>query len=247
VRIVLVTGPGGSGTSTVAAATAHQLAADGLRVRLLTAGRPPAPGSTSGLDVVPVAPQQAFESLWARHLDALSAAAPVLALPPATSVVALPGSTDLALLAALAEAGATADGADRDVVVLDAGPVGQALGLLALPGALRWWLDQAAPPHVRVMGAVRSAAVRSGAVRSRPVDQLIAAATAAEAVLGRLPLGDPVRTAVHLVVRPERSSVAAVASAGTELGLLGQRLASVTVNPVHQAKSCTVAGPWLAK
>ena len=55
-------------------------------------------------------------------------------------------------------------------MVVDAGPLERVAALLALPGTLRWWLEQALPPRLRALGAVRTAALRAGAVRRGPVD-----------------------------------------------------------------------------
>ena len=43
-----------------------------------------------------------------------------------------------------------------DVVVVDAGPTSSAVSLLALPGALRWWLGQLAPTRLRVRAPLRA-------------------------------------------------------------------------------------------
>jgi arsenite-transporting ATPase len=132
VRTLLVTGPGGAGSSTVAAATAIALAGSGQRVVLLATAPPPVPG-LDGVEVRVVQAGPALEAAWAGHADALAALVPVLTLPPATSVVPPPGAGQVALLTELGRAAGAAD-----VVVVDAGPLPQALELLALPGAARW-------------------------------------------------------------------------------------------------------------
>src|SRR5215213_10988347 len=91
VRTLLVTGPGGAGTSTLSAAAAVRAARSGHRTMLL-ASRPPA---VAGLDAIPgltvtvVEPQAATERFWAAHVDALRGVLPQVDLPPATSVAAL--------------------------------------------------------------------------------------------------------------------------------------------------------------
>ncbi|MPQ97667.1 ion transporter [Modestobacter sp. I12A-02628] len=236
-RTVLLTGPGGSGASTVALATAQQLRAGGATVRFVTAGRPVPAALGEGLSVTPVSGQQAFEDLWGPLAQTLAGWLPGFAVPPSSSVVAPPGSGELALLAAVAAARDT-----TDVLVVDAGPLPQALTLLALPASLRWWLAQVAPTRVRVLGAVRSAAVRAGAARRGPVDDVLAALPVVERLLDGLTLDDPARTSVHVVLRPEHAALAEVTSAATDLALGGQRLASVTVNRVLPAGP----GEWWA-
>jgi arsenite-transporting ATPase len=237
VRILLVTGPGGAGTSTVAAATAVQLAAAGSRCVLLTTQPARVAELDAAVEVDLVAPQPALEALWARHADELAAALPVVSVPPASSVVAVPAATEFALLAALA--GHAASGR-TDVVVLDAGPTTSALALLALPGALRWWLAQAAPPRLRVLATLRSAVVPD---RPGGAAALLGGVAALEELIGRVPLADPATTAVHLVLRPEPASADALRAAATALGVRGQRVASVTVNRLLPA----LPGEWAAQ
>jgi arsenite/tail-anchored protein-transporting ATPase len=225
VRTLLLTGPGGAGTSTLAAATAVRAAAAGTRTLLLTrpGPRPAGLDGVPGLAVASVSPLAAAESLWTSAGDALGAV-PGLTPPPATSVVPLPGSAELALLARLARA--AADG-EADTVVVDAGPLEAGTALVGLPAALRWWLDQALPTRLRVLGAVRTAAVRSGAAPRGPVDAVLDALPPLEAALGRLPLEDPAATEVRLVAVPRAGAVPALRRAVTALALHGQQPVAV--------------------
>lgn len=226
-RTLLVTGPGGAGSSTVAAATALALAGSGQRVVLLTTA-PPAVADLGDVDVRVVQAGPALEAAWAGHADALAALVPVLTLPPATSVVPPPGAGQVALLTELGDAAGAAD-----VVVVDAGPLPQALELLALPGATRWWLAQLAPPRLRVLASVRAL---TGRGRAGAVDAALAAVGALEAALARV----PERPEVHLVVAPDDRAVPAVRRAAAAAGLLGLPLASVTLARLLPAG----AGEW---
>jgi arsenite/tail-anchored protein-transporting ATPase len=237
VQILLVTGPGGAGSSTVAAATALRLTAAGSRCVLLTARPPGTPGLAGSLRLDVVTPQPALERLWGRHAPELTAAVPLLTVPPASSVVAVPGVAEFALLAALA---GHARSGDVDAVVLDAGPVPTATALLALPGALQWWLAQAAPTRLRVLASLR-AAVAPG--RPGVAAGLLAGAAGVEELLGAVPLTDPGRTAVHLVLRPDAEAADQLQETATAIGVLGQRIASVTVSRLLPAGP----GEWWAQ
>ena len=221
-RTLIVTGPGGAGTSTIAAAAAVRAARSGRRAVLLS--RSPAP--VSGLDVEPgltlavVDPRTALEGLWSTSAGALSAVLPQLTLPPPGSVVPLPGTAALALLAELSRA-------DADLVVLDAGPIQEAVGLIGLPATLRWWLDQLLPPGVRALGAVRTAAVTYGAARRGPVDAALEAVPVIERLLARDRLADPTDTAVHVVVPSRTAAAQSLRTAATALGLHGLRAGTV--------------------
>ncbi|WP_347060228.1 ArsA-related P-loop ATPase [Blastococcus sp. HT6-30] len=221
-RTLLVTGPGGAGTSTVAAAAAVRTARSGRSTLLLSRQPPPVPGldAVPGLRVQRVDGRRAVEELWAAHVADLGALLPHLTLPPATSVVPPPGAEELALLAALGSA-------DADVVVVDAGPLRDGLALAALPGTLRWWLDQALPPAARALAAVRTATVTAGAARRGPLDAVLEAVPAVERLLAHDRLADAAATAVWLTASARGNDVPAVRGAATVLGLHGLRAAAV--------------------
>jgi arsenite-transporting ATPase len=243
VPILLFTGPGGAGTTTLAAAAAVRAARAGRRTVLVTRQDPP-PGVAvqPGLDVVRADPQAGVEALWTGWAAELTAAVPDLVLPPATSVVPVPGAAELALLAALDRAAGDGTGDPADLVVLDAGPLEAAAGLVALPGALRWWLDQAVPTRVRVLGAVRSAAVRVGTLRRGAADLALDAVPALESLLDRLTLTDPAGTAVWLVAPPRPGAVAGLRTATTALAVHGQR----PVGVLTRVLPGTGTGEWWA-
>ena len=242
-QTLLFTGPGGAGTTTVAAAAAVRAAGAGARVVLVTGQEPP-PGvdGVDGVEVVRADARTGLERLWARWGAELAATAPDLTLPPATSVVPLPGAPELALLAAL---GRAAHG-DPDLVVLDAGPLEAATALVGLPGALRWWLDQALPTRLRMLGAVRTAAVRAGTLRRGPADVALAAVPELEAWLDRLHLADPSATEVRVVAVPRPGAAAALRRAATALAVHGQSPAGVLARVLPEPPA-DAGGWWRAR
>jgi arsenite/tail-anchored protein-transporting ATPase len=222
VRTLLFTGPGGAGTTTLAASAAVRAARAGRRTVLLSRQTAPVAGlgAVPGLRVVRVDAQAALERLWGAVLGGVGNTIPQLTLPPASSVVPLPGTDELALFAELAWA-------DAELVVVDAGPVDSASRLVALPATLRWWLDQAMPPAVRALAAVRGAALASGSAPRGPLDAALDAVPAVEALLAHDRLASAGGTAVCLVALPRRASAPALRSAATTLGLHGLRAAAV--------------------
>ncbi|MGY1885531.1 ArsA family ATPase [Blastococcus sp. SYSU DS0753] len=236
-RTLLVTGPGGTGSSTLAAAAAVRAAQEGRRTLLLSRQPPPVPGldEVPGLRTLRVQGRRAVEDLWGAHAGALGALLPHLELPPASSVLPLPGAEELALMVALGSA-------DADLVVVDAGPLRDGLALAALPGVLRWWLDQALPPTARALAAVRTATVAAGAARQGPVDALLAALPGLERLLARERLADSTATAVWLAAAARGPAVPELRNAATVLALHGLRVATVL------ARVLPVGGPgeWWA-
>jgi arsenite-transporting ATPase len=238
VRTLLFTGPGGAGTTTLAASAAVRAARAGRRTLLLSMQEPAVPGldAEPDLQVLHADPQRGLEELWGTVLDAVGDAMPQLALPPAGSVVPLPGAAELALFGALARA-------DADLVVVDAGPTSSAAQLVALPATLRWWLDQLMPPGMRALAAVRTAAVTSGTARRGPLDAALGAAPALEALLAADRLAPAGDTAVALVALPRRASVPALRTVATTLGLHGLRPSAVLV----RVAPTDGAGDWAAR
>jgi arsenite/tail-anchored protein-transporting ATPase len=237
VRTLLVTGPGGAGTTTLATAAAVRAARAGTRTVLLSRQPPATAGlaDVAGLELAAVDPQAAAERLWASRAGALAALLPQLDLPPASSVVPPPGTAELAVLTAVART-------DAELLVLDAGPLAAATALLALPGTLRWWLDAALPPRVRALAAIRTAAVRSGAARPGPVDAALAALPELEGLLGRVRLTDPEGTAVVLASSGRPGDVPALRTVTTALALLGQRPAAMVARVLPAD-----GGDWAAR
>jgi arsenite/tail-anchored protein-transporting ATPase len=228
VRTLLVTGPGGAGSSTLSAAAAVRAARAGRRTVLLSL-RPPV---VAGLDAVPgltvttVDAQAGIERFWAAHADALAAVLPQLDLPPATSVAAVPGTAELALLAELGRA-------DADVLVLDAGPLEAALSLVGLPPALHAWIDQLLPARLRALAAFSGALGGAGAA--------LAAVPALERLLDGSPLADPSSVDVVLAAQARRGTATELRTAITALGLHGLRPAAVLARVLPEGE-----GAWWA-
>ncbi len=233
-RTLLFTGPGGAGTTTLAASAAVRAARSGSRTVLLSRQDVPGLGNVPRLEVVRADQQVALERLWGGVAEGLGPLVPQLTLPPSSSVVPLPGGTDLALFAELA-------GADADLVVLDAGPVEAAAAFVALPGALRWWLDQLLPPGLRALGAVRTAAVGSGAVRRGPADVALAAIPVLEGLLAADRIAGLANTAVCLVALPTSAAVDRLRTALTAFALHGLRPAAVLTRVPPPSEG---AGEW---
>ncbi|MDX8153083.1 ArsA family ATPase [Patulibacter brassicae] len=166
-RIVLYTGKGGVGKTSVAAATARRLAADGRRVLVLSTdpahsladvlGRPIGAEPTAvaeRLDGLQVDPQAELTRHWSavrawagrslvgRGVDRISAQE--LTVPP--------GLEELLALLRIVE---LRDRGDHDAIVVDCAPAGETLRLLAFPEIARWWLDRIVPRQGELLGAAR--------------------------------------------------------------------------------------------
>ncbi len=166
-RTILITGPGGSGRTTVAAATALRAAAEGTPTLVLSADRTDTLGAALGAATGPV-PTRLTPTLsaWrpdaaARFREDLAAfqtrAANVLDLLGASRLDAeeltpLPGAEELSFLRALRDAALS----ERyELLVVDLPPAPQALALLSLPEEFRRYLRRLLPPERQAARALR--------------------------------------------------------------------------------------------
>ncbi|MEU1627259.1 ArsA-related P-loop ATPase [Streptomyces sp. NPDC020096] len=240
-RTVLVTGPGGAGTSTVAAATALAAAHAGARTLLITADPPPglsAPG-TPGLTVRTVDSAGVFQDRAADLQERLSTVFDLLGASPLDTeeFTELPGSREFALLHALG----AADG--HDLVVADLPPVRGAIGLLALPEQLRRYLARLLPPERQAARALRPMLAQLAGV-PMPAERLYDMAARWDTELAAVQaVIDSAATTVRLVVEPGPRTADRIRTARTGLALFGHRLESVTANRLLPTGS---ADPFLA-
>ncbi|WP_189535761.1 ArsA family ATPase [Streptomyces roseolilacinus] len=247
-RTLLVTGPGGAGRSTVAAATALGAAREGRKVLLLTAD--PAGALAAGGDDGPAARRPAVHRLDpAAHfrgevLALQSHAAPALELLGAApldddELTPLPGSAHFAYLAALREAAR----GDWDLLVADLPPLRDAIALLALPEQLRRYLRRLLPPERQAARALRPMLAQLAGV-PMPADGLYEAAARRDAELAAVQdLIDAPGTSVRLVVEPGPAAADALRTARAGLALHRLPLDPVVANRVLPATS---PDPWLA-
>ncbi|RMB87394.1 ArsA family ATPase [Streptomyces shenzhenensis] len=243
-RTILITGPGGSGRTTVAAATALRAAGAGTRTLVLSADRADALGAVlgtpTGPDPVRAAPGltawrpdaaarfrddlTAFQDRATGFLDLLGAAR----LDP-EEVTPLPGAEELSVLRALRDAALS----ERyDLLVVDLPPAPRALDLLALPEELRRYLRRLLPPERQAARALRPVLGRLAGV-PMPAEWLYETAArwdvelaAVEAVLRDR------ATTVRLVAEPGPAGADAVRTAALGLALRGLRTDALIANRV---------------
>ncbi|MFD9489007.1 ArsA family ATPase [Streptomyces sp. NPDC059991] len=246
-RTVLVTGPGGAGRTTVAAATALAAARRGERVLLLSGDRDDPLARLLGgeevarLDVVRIDSGAHFRT---ELLALQDRAGTVLELLGAgrldgEELTELPGAEQLALLKALREAAA----GDHDLVVVDMPPVHQSVAALALPGQLRRYLRRLLPPERQAARSLRPVLAQLAGV-PMPAQWLYETAARWDAELAAVEavVEDPATT-VRLVAEPSPAAAAALRTARLGLALHGAALDAVVANRVLPTGS---ADPFLA-
>ena len=260
-RILLFTGKGGVGKTTVAAATALRAAESGLRTLVCSTdpahsladayGAPlgdavariatfPGGGTLAGQELDARA---RLEEAWAgvrEYLTALLDWAGADAVE-AEELAVIPGLDEVF---ALADLRAHADSGDYDLVVVDCAPTAETVRLLSLPDVLGWYMDRIFPTQRRATRAVRPLLSR---IVSMPVagDNVFAAVRRfydrLDGVRDLLTDGDV--TSARLVVNAERMVVAEARRTFTYLSLFGYHVDAVIANRLLPD---AVADPWFA-
>ncbi|GGY92834.1 ArsA family ATPase [Streptomyces nitrosporeus] len=254
-RTVLVTGPGGAGRTTLAAASALHTARGGRRTLLVTADPVPGfPRAAAGEDVEVTAGLHHVRTDSAAHFRAeLTAlqdrASGVLDLLGAhrmdgEELTELPGAPTLALLHTLHRAAAGDWSKDLyDVLVVDLPPLAEALALLALPGQLRRYLRRLLPPERQAARALRPMLAQIAGV-PMPAQWLYEAALRKDGELAAVEglLRDR-STTVRLVAEPGPAAEEALSRARTGLALYGLGTDTLLANRILPRHS---ADPFLA-
>ncbi len=244
-RVILVTGKGGVGKTTVAAATA--LKAADLGYRTLVMSTDPAHSLADAYDL-PLGdqPQAVSENLQAQQIDSQLRLEKYwgevreyltdlfdwsgLRAIEAEELSVFPGMDELFALADVKDHAASGE---HDLLVVDCAPTAETLRLLSLPEILGWYMDKIFPVERKVVKAMRPVLTR---VVSMPIagEEVF---DAAEGFYGRIQgvrdiLTNPFVTSARLVMNPEKMVINEARRTYTYLGLFGYAVDAVIVNRV---------------
>lgn len=244
-RIILVTGKGGVGKTTVAAATA--LAAADRGYRTLVCSTDPAHSLADALAVplgdeeIPITlnltgqqidTQAQLDHHWGSIRDQIMEVFDWGGVSgiEAEEFLVFPGMDELF---ALLEVNRHARSGSHDVVVVDCAPTAETLRLLSLPEVLSWYFERVMPAERRLMRAARPFLTRLTDLPV-PADTVFQAAQSVfEGIeMVRQLLSDPNVTSARLVVNPEKMVIDEARRTFTYLGLFGYGVDGVVVNRV---------------
>lgn len=230
-RHLFFTGKGGVGKTSLSAATALALADAGKRVLLVSTDAAsnldemvgielrnmpvPVPGAP-GLSVLNIDPDNAAESYRQRVLAQMVASATAEELSTVREQLSGACTTEIASFDEFSSL--LANGAQAwDHIVFDTAPTGHTLRLLSLPKAWTGFLD----------GNDRGASCLGPHSGLKMQEVRFKAALDA--------LGDPAKTTVVLVTRPDRGAIAEAARTSVELRELGLKNQRLAINGVFHA------------
>jgi arsenite-transporting ATPase len=244
-RILLITGKGGVGKTTVAAATALSAADRGYRTLITSTDPAHSLADAFGIDlgdrVTDIVPNLAGQQVdtqarmgeqWGAVRDYIVEVFDWSGLKgvEAEELAVFPGMDELF---ALSEVRERAAGGDFDVIVVDCAPTAETLRLLSLPDVLAWYMEKLFPAGRKVVKAVRPVLAR---VMSTPIarDEVF---EAAERFYQRLDgirelFADPEITTARLVMNPEKMVINESRRTYTYLGLFGYAVDAAIVNRV---------------
>jgi arsenite-transporting ATPase len=256
-RIILYTGKGGVGKTSVAAATARRCASAGLRTVVLSTD--PAHSLSDSLDIpLGAEPTPVCERLWGQEVQAqremevhwgavqkwlgqviadrgvMDVAAEELTVPP--------GMDELFSLLQIKR---HHQSGEFDAVIVDCAPTGETLRLLSFPEIARWWLEKVFPWERRMVAAARPWArtlldleLPSQEVFAdvhRLVENLIA--------MNEI-LRDRATATIRLVMNPDRMVIVEAQRTFTYLNLYGYLTDAVIVNRVFPDDVDGYFGGW---
>ena len=256
-RVLLFTGKGGVGKTTVAAATAVRAARAGHRTMIMSTD--PAHSLADSFDVeIGSRATQIAENLWAEQIDAqerleanwreiqeyfvqLMNWAGVDTIQ-AEELSVIPGLDEIF---ALIDVKRYVDGGGHDLLVVDCAPTAETLRLLSLPEIMNWYIERIFPVERRVVKAVRPLVTK---ITSLPIadDRFFASVERLHRNLDavRRILTDDQVSSVRLVVNPEKMVIAEARRTYTYLSLFGYRVDSIVVNRIIPE---SVTDPYFGK
>jgi len=258
-RILLHTGKGGVGKTTVSAATALAAAARGHRTLVISTDAAHSLGDSLETAIGPEI-RHLGSNLWAQEIDAIRQLekywgvlrrymSSVMRAHGLDDVVAeelanLPGMEEIANLMQLT---ALARDGRFDVIVVDCAPTGETMQLLSFPEMARWWLEKLFPIQRAVVRVTRPVVQRFVEI-PLPGDEVFDAVKELVLNVDQMHglLADPRTTSIRLVLNLEKMVIKEAQRAYTYFSLFGYGMDAVIINrALPQDADGGFLKPWI--
>jgi len=245
-RVILFTGKGGVGKTTIAAATATRTAELGHKTLVVSTDAAHSLGDSFDLGLKN-APTRIGDNLWAQEVNVLqeitlnwktiqeymasffksTGVDEILA----EEMAVLPGLDEMFGLFHIHKANRSGE---YDCLVVDCAPTGQTLRLLSFPEVARWWMQKIFPVERKVAKTLRAMKKRTIMSIPIPEDSVYASIQKLFDDIGALNelLLEPQATSVRIVLNPEKIVLEETQRAYTYLNLYGYPVDCIIANRI---------------
>lgn len=245
-RIIIYTGKGGVGKTSIAAVTGARLVSKGLRTLVMSTD---AAHNLSDAFQVSLGPDPTpiFDNLWGQEVDNLLETERNWGVIQAwfgrvidwseledvnkEEIMHFPGMEELFCLLKILE---HVESGQYDALIVDCAPTGETLRLLSYPNVLTWWLEKIFPHHRRLLKLARPVAkVVTGGLELPDNEVMDSVEKLFRRVIRvqRLLLDHSI-TSVRIVLNPEKMVIAEARRSFTYLNLYGFNSDAIIVNRV---------------
>ena len=243
-RIIVHTGKGGVGKTSISAATALRCAELGLKTVVISTDTAHSLANSLNVKIGPE-PVQILENLWAQEVDARYSIEKYwgrvqqylvtlftqrgVSEIVAEEVTLLPGLEEGAHLLWINK---FYEEKTFDVLIVDAAPTAETLRLLSLPDATRWWLEKIVALASGRAGILLRPLSKLAMGTELPDNEAIGAVKNLFDTLDRVRvlMGDPTMSSIRLVVNAEKMVIKETQRTFTYLNLYGYPVDAVLCN-----------------
>lgn len=244
-RIILYTGKGGVGKTSIAAATALSIARSGRKTLIVSTDAAHSLGDSLDIKLSPE-PVEIESNLWAQEIDSaheveqgwgkiqeyLTTLFTSKTVKNITTeeLTVFPGMEDLASLLRILRYYRENT---FDVIVIDCAPTGETLALLSFPEMLRWWMDKLFPFKRKMLKVVRPVIQPVFGI-PMPHDSVMAEIEHIYEQLDEMKriFSDRETTSIRIVVNPEKMVIKEAQRSFTYLNIYDFNIDTIVINRV---------------
>lgn len=244
-RIILYTGKGGVGKTSIAAATAVKAAREGKKTLVVSTDAAHSLGDSLDLKLSPE-PMEIEPNLWAQEIDSvhevelgwgtvqqyLTSLFTSKTVKDITTeeLTVFPGMEDLLSLLRILK---YYKEKTYDVIIIDCAPTGETLALLSFPEMFRWWMEKLFPVKRKAVKVIKPV-----------VEPLLGIPLPSDSVMGEIEniynqldemkgiLSDREITSIRIVVNPEKMVIKEAQRSFTYLNIYNFNVDAIVVNRV---------------